>query len=66
MNWEQVEGNWNQLRGFLREKWGKITDDDLDVVKGKREQFIGKLQEKYGLGKERAEQELDEFLTKLH
>ena len=46
MNWDQVEGNWKLLKGKFREKWGKLTDDDLDVVAGKRDQLLGKLQEK--------------------
>ena len=48
MNWDQIEGNWKQVKGKFREKWGKLTDDDLDVVAGKRDQLLGKLQEKYG------------------
>jgi uncharacterized protein YjbJ (UPF0337 family) len=66
MNWEQIEGNWIQFKGKLRQQWGKFSEDELDTVKGKREQFIGKLQEKYGIVKEKAEKELDEFLRKLH
>jgi uncharacterized protein YjbJ (UPF0337 family) len=66
MNWHQVEGNWKQFKGKVREHWGKFTDDELDVFHGKREQFVGKLQEKYGIHRETAEEELDEFLRKLH
>ena len=62
MNWEQVEGNWDQLKGKLREKWGWLTDDDISVAKGKRDQFIGKIQERYGYAKERAEKEVNDFL----
>jgi uncharacterized protein YjbJ (UPF0337 family) len=65
MNWDQVEGNWKQFKGKIRAQWGKFTDDELDVFHGKREQFVGKLQEKYGIQRERAEEELDEFLHKL-
>ncbi len=57
MNWDQVAGNWKQLKGTVREKWGKLTDDDLDVVAGKRDQLIGKIQERYGITKEEAEKE---------
>ena len=58
MNWDQVSGNWKQFKGMVKEKWGKLTDDDLDVISGKRDQLIGKLQEKYGIAKEEAEKEL--------
>ena len=57
MNWDQVAGNWKQFKGAVREKWGKLTDDDLDVVAGKRDQLLGKIQERYGITKEAAEKE---------
>ncbi len=66
MNWDQVEGNWKQFKGAVLQRWGKFTDDELDVFHGKREEFIGKLQEKYGIQRERAEEELNDFLGKLH
>jgi uncharacterized protein YjbJ (UPF0337 family) len=49
MNWDQISENWKQVKGKVREKWGKLTDDDLTVIEGKRDQLIGKLQEKYGI-----------------
>ena len=52
MNWDQVEGKWKQLRGSAKQKWGKLTDNDLDYIAGKRNEFAGKLQERYGLAKE--------------
>lgn len=58
MNWQRVEGNWMQLKGKVREQWGKLTDDDLDVVAGRREQLSGKIQERYGVAKDEAEQQL--------
>jgi uncharacterized protein YjbJ (UPF0337 family) len=61
MNWDRVEGNWKQFKGMLKEKWGKFTDDELDVVAGKRDQFVGKLQEKYGITKDEAERQLADF-----
>ena len=64
MNWDQVAGNWKQFRGNVRETWGKFTDDELDALHGTREQFVGKLQEKYGHTREQAEKELDEHLAK--
>ena len=61
MNWDQVKGNWKQFKGHIKEKWGKLTDDDLTAIEGKRDQLAGKLQERYGYTKEQAERELDEF-----
>lgn len=61
MNWDQIEGNWKQFKGKVKEKWGELTDDDLQVIGGKRDKLIGKLQEKYGIAKEEAEKELKNF-----
>lgn len=58
-----LKGNWKQLKGFVQEKWGKLTNDELDQISGKSEQLIGKLQEKYGYTKEKAEKELNDFLA---
>jgi uncharacterized protein YjbJ (UPF0337 family) len=66
MNWDQVKGNWKQFQGTVKEKWGKLTDDDLTAVEGRRDQLAGKLQERYGYGKEQAERELDEFARTLN
>ena len=63
MNWDQVEGKWKQYQGKIREHWGKLTDDDLQLVKGKRDQLVGRIQERYGITKEEAHRQLDEFLT---
>ena len=65
MNWDLIQGNWKQLTGQVKEKWGKLTDDDLTVIAGKRDQLAGVLQERYGLVREQAEKELDEFLKGL-
>ena len=61
MNWDRIEGNWKQFKGQVKEQWGKFTDDELDVVAGKRDQFLGKLQEKYGITKDEAQRQLLEF-----
>ena len=61
MNQERMEGNWMQLKGSLLEKWGKLTNDDLDVIEGRREQLGGKLQERYGIAKEAAETQATAF-----
>ncbi|MEZ5756316.1 MAG: CsbD family protein [Paracoccaceae bacterium] len=65
MNWDQVEGKWLQLKGQAKEKWGQLTDDDLDVAAGKRDQLAGKIQQRYGLAKEEAERQLDDWSRKL-
>ena len=58
MNWDRIEGNWKQLKGRVTEQWGKLTDDDFDVVNGRREQLAGKIQERYGVAKDEAEKQL--------
>jgi len=63
MNWDQVEGKWKQINGSVKERWGKLTDDDLDVIAGKQNQLAGKLQERYGITKEQAEHEIEEWRT---
>ncbi len=65
MNWEQIEGNWKQFTGQAKTKWGKLTDDDMTVIAGKRDQLAGKLQERYGYAKDNAEKEVDDFIGKL-
>ena len=65
MNWDQVAGKWKQIKGKVREKWGQITDDDLKVMSGSREQFVGILQERYGIAKEEAEKQVDEFVQSI-
>lgn len=63
MNWDQVAGNWKQLRGSVKEKWGRLTDDDLDRMAGQRDQLVGRLQEHYGMAKEEAEKEADRWAS---
>jgi uncharacterized protein YjbJ (UPF0337 family) len=65
MNWDQIKGNWKQWSGRLQEKWGKVTDDEITQIAGRREQLAGLLQERYGLAKEEAEHALDEFTAGL-
>ncbi len=65
MNWDQIQGDWKQMTGKVKEKWGKLTDNDLTVIAGKRDQLSGMLQERYGYAKEHAEKELDEFMKTL-
>lgn len=61
MNWDQVEGNWKQMKGAIKERWGKLTDDDITVANGKAEALCGRLQERYGISREEAEEQLREF-----
>jgi uncharacterized protein YjbJ (UPF0337 family) len=61
MNWDQVEGKWKQLKGSIRQKWGKLTDDDFDYIAGKKDNLVGKLQERYGYSREEAMRHADEW-----
>lgn len=61
MNWDIVEGNWKQFRGKVQTRWGKLTDDHLDVIAGKRVQLAGKLQEVYGITQDEAEKQIKRF-----
>ena len=63
MNRNIFEGNWKQIRGSIREKWGELTDDELDQIAGKRDKLAGVLQERYGYTQMEAERQIDDFLT---
>jgi uncharacterized protein YjbJ (UPF0337 family) len=65
MNWDQITGNWKQFKGKVKEKWGKLTDDDMIALDGKRDQLLGVLQKRYGYEKAQAEKELDQFAHDL-
>ncbi len=58
MNWDRIEGNWKQFTGKVKTQWGKLTDDDLDVVAGRRDHLVGKIQERYGIAKDKANEQL--------
>ncbi len=58
MNSDQIAGNWKQLKGKVKEQWGKLTDDDITVIEGKRDQLVGRVQERYGIAKEKAEEQV--------
>lgn len=64
MNWDRIEGNWKQVKGEAIAQWGKLTDDDVDVIDGRREQLVGKIQERYGIAKDEAEAQVREFEQK--
>jgi uncharacterized protein YjbJ (UPF0337 family) len=62
MNWDQVEGKWKQMKGGVRKQWGKLTDSDLEYMAGSRDQFVGRLQERYGIAKDEAQKQADAWL----
>ena len=62
MNSDQLEGNWKQMKGAMKEKWGKLTDDDLTMAQGRTESLAGRIQERYGISKEEARKQMDEFI----
>jgi len=64
MDWNRVEGNWKQLRGRAKQQWGKLTDDDLAMVAGRREELAGKVQERYGIARDAARKQVDEWANK--
>lgn len=66
MNWDQIAGNWKQMKGQIREQWGELTDDELETVRGRRDQFEGLLQKKLGLAKDEVKRQVDEFQSKCH
>ena len=61
MNWDRIQGNWQQVTGKVKEQWGKLIDDDVDVVAGRRGQLVGKIQERYGVAKDVAERQLSDW-----
>jgi uncharacterized protein YjbJ (UPF0337 family) len=65
MNWDQVEGQWKQMKGHVKSKWAKLTDDDVDNAAGKRDVLIGSVQQRYGLLKEHAEKQVDAWIAKF-
>lgn len=62
MNWDRVQGNWKQIKGQVQSQWGKLTDDDLDVIQGKQTELVGRLQERYGIEKDAAERQVNDWL----
>jgi uncharacterized protein YjbJ (UPF0337 family) len=61
MNSDQLQGKWKQIKGSVKERWGKLTDDDINVIDGKHDQLVGKIQEKYGIAREAAQKQVDEW-----
>jgi uncharacterized protein YjbJ (UPF0337 family) len=65
MNWDRIEGNWKQFAGKVKEKWGKLSDDDLQTINGQQEQLIGRIQERYGVAKEEAQKQVKTWVGGL-
>lgn len=61
MNWDQIKGKWKQAKGQAQQKWGELTNDDLDVIDGNREELVGRVQERYGIAKDEAERQVRDF-----
>jgi len=66
MNWTQIEGKWDQVKGQVRSQWAKLTDDDVANLKGKKDQLVGKIVERYGVAKDDAEQQIDAWLKRFN
>jgi uncharacterized protein YjbJ (UPF0337 family) len=64
MNEDRLEGNWKQFKGKVKEQWGRLTDDDLDVISGRRDQLAGKIQERHGVARDEAERQIKDFETR--
>lgn len=65
MNWDQVEGSWRSVKGEIRQKWGKLTDDELEQSEGRRERLVGRIQARYGEAREKVERQLDELIDSI-
>ena len=63
MNWDEVQGKWNQFKGDIKKKWGKLTNDDLDTIAGERDRLVGKIQERYGKSQDEAKREVENFCS---
>lgn len=61
MNWDQIAGKWSQIKGSARQHWGKLTDDDLQIIAGSKDKLVGRIQERYGVAKEEAQMQFDEW-----
>ncbi len=63
MNSDQLKGTWKQVKGSVKERWGKLTDDDLEIIDGKHDQLVGKIQERYGVARDAAQKQVEEWNT---
>ncbi|MGB5809633.1 MAG: CsbD family protein [Polyangiales bacterium] len=65
MNWDTIEGKWEQFTGKVKTKWGKLTDDDLNQIKGRKDELVGRVRERYGMARDEAERQVDEWISKV-
>jgi uncharacterized protein YjbJ (UPF0337 family) len=65
MNWDRIEGQWKQLKGRVKEKWGDLTDDELDEIAGRQDQLVGRIQERYGIERDEAEKRVKDWADTL-
>jgi len=65
MNWDQIEGKWKELKGRARSSWGELTDDELDQVGGRKDELVGRIQQRYGVEREEAERQVNDWAGKL-
>jgi uncharacterized protein YjbJ (UPF0337 family) len=65
MDWNQIQGQWKQVKGKAKAKWGKLTDDEIDIVEGRRDELVGKIQQRYGIAKDQAEKEVDDWMREF-
>jgi uncharacterized protein YjbJ (UPF0337 family) len=65
MNWDRIEGNWHQLKGNVQQHWGKLTDDHLHVMAGRRDSLVGKIQERHGVSKDAEKQQLSDWNKRI-
>lgn len=66
MNQDMIKGNWKQLKGKAKQHWGKLTDDDIDRIEGHKDELVGKLQERYGYDRAKAQKEVDDWERNVH
>ncbi|QFT57432.1 hypothetical protein FIU94_01235 [Sulfitobacter sp. THAF37] len=64
MNWDEIKGNWKQMTGSIKSEWGKLTDDEVTQAEGDRDKLVGKIQERYGVAKDEAERQVDDFVAR--
>lgn len=64
MNWDEIKGNWKQMTGSVKSEWGKLTDDEVTEAQGDRDKLVGKIQERYGVAKDEAERQVDDFAAR--
>ena len=62
MNSDQLQGKWKQMKGSMKERWGKLTDDDIDIINGQNDKLVGRIQETYGIAKEEAQRQVDDWM----